>query len=275
MRKILKRNKRLYSLFLSYVEGIYSFKSARNRYYNSEMAYNLSEYPSKILKLRNIHKGRRCFIIGNGPSLKATDLDYLKNEITFASNGIFNIFSETDWRPTYYMCQDGKVLSSVITRALKIPANILFFPYNSYGVRMPKRKNIIRYFDEWDIPDYDTFEFSEDCSIKIRNCYTVTYSLMQLAVYMGIKEIYLIGMDNKYSAVKANDGTIKNDNVKNHFGGSKDNYAVNIPLEGKMDAAYMFAKEFSDNHGIKIYNATRGGYLEIFERVNFDHIVKV
>lgn len=32
------------------------------------------------------------------------------------------------------------------------------------------------------------------------------------------------------------------------------------------------AREYADGHGIKIYNATRGGKLEVFERVNFDKL---
>ncbi len=35
----------------------------------------------------------------------------------------------------------------------------------------------------------------------------------------------------------------------------------------------MAAKNYADSHGIKILNATRGGKLEVFERVNFDEIV--
>src|SRR5699024_7865108 len=61
---------------------------------------------ARIEALRNCHKGERCFIIGNGPSLRAEDLDKLKNEITFACNRINLIFDQTDWRPTYYCITD-------------------------------------------------------------------------------------------------------------------------------------------------------------------------
>ena len=36
--------------------------------------------------------------------------------------------------------------------------------------------------------------------------------------------------------------------------------------------AYQAAREYADRHGIKIYNATRGGKLEVFERVDFDSL---
>ena len=35
---------------------------------------------------------------------------------------------------------------------------------------------------------------------------------------------------------------------------------------------YMCAKEYAERHEIKIYNATRGGKLEVFERVDFDSL---
>ena len=65
----------------------------------------------RIRKFKNIHSGERCFIIGNGPSLNADDLDKLAEQgyVTFAFNRIYHIFDQTDWRPTYYMSQDEKM----------------------------------------------------------------------------------------------------------------------------------------------------------------------
>lgn len=82
---------------------------------------------------------------------------------------------------------------------------------------------------------------------------------MQFAVYMGIKELYLIGVDFNYS--------LKN----NHF------YKNEIGIQNIFDkenvyAGYLAAKQYADSHGIKIYNATRGGKLEVFPRVDFDSL---
>ena len=40
-------------------------------------------------------------------------------------------------------------------------------------------------------------------------------------------------------------------------------------IDAIMDG-YKAAKQYADLHGIRICNATRGGKLEIFERVDFD-----
>ena len=37
-----------------------------------------------------------------------------------------------------------------------------------------------------------------------------------------------------------------------------------------MNLAYQKAETYSRKHGFRIYNATRGGRLEAFERVDFD-----
>ncbi|MCC8155583.1 MAG: hypothetical protein LIP01_16240 [Tannerellaceae bacterium] len=46
--------------------------------------------------------GKRCFIVGNGPSLAIDDLNMIAGEDSFASNGIFGLLDKTVWRPTYY-----------------------------------------------------------------------------------------------------------------------------------------------------------------------------
>lgn len=39
--------------------------------------------------LKDSHRGERCFIVGNGPSLKNTDLSLLKNEFAIGMNRVF------------------------------------------------------------------------------------------------------------------------------------------------------------------------------------------
>ena len=49
----------------------------------------------RLTDLKDIHKGRRAFIIGNGPSLKQTDLSKLRDEITFCINRFYLAFPRT------------------------------------------------------------------------------------------------------------------------------------------------------------------------------------
>ncbi len=42
----------------------------------------------RLAELRDKHRGKRCFIVGNGPSLKQTDLSKLEGEYTLGQNRI-------------------------------------------------------------------------------------------------------------------------------------------------------------------------------------------
>ena len=87
---------------------------------------------------------------------------------------------------------------------------------------------------------------------------------------MGFKEIYLLGVDCDYNVFRKADGEIITSRMKiNHFHPEyvETLYTVDIGLQ---TAGYQAAREYADNNGLKIYNATRGGKLEVFERVDFD-----
>ena len=50
--------------------------------------------PDALISIRGSHRGERAFIIGNGPSLRETDLSPLRNEFTFGLNRIYLMFPE-------------------------------------------------------------------------------------------------------------------------------------------------------------------------------------
>ena len=94
-----------------------------------------------------------------------------------------------------------------------------------------------------------------------------------MAVYMGFDEIYLIGIDHTFSRIidengNVHDGKLTKGEEHASFLG---NY--NMPNGSevyKVENAYRAARQYGEENNIKIYNATRGGELEIFERVTFD-----
>ena len=211
--------------------------------------------------------------IGNGPSLRAEDLDRLKGEVTFASNKIYKIFDQTAWRPTYFTIFDEGVG--------KAPGVI--DGINSFNCEMKfgKIKGPVCYVRSLSSRKYlDNPNFSEDMTEKTYSIATVTYISLQLARHMGFSEIYLLGMDNQYAYSMLRDGTIvKSDSGKDYFSDKEDENLKRqeqmpkfVPATWEMDVAYSFAEKYSREHGFRIYNATRGGKLETFERVDFDSL---
>lgn len=227
--------------------------------------------------LRGIHAGERCFILGNGPSLNAADCEKLIGEYTFASNRIYAMFKETAWRPTYYMAIDREFLSERGKELESYELGHMFI--GSYckhkfdkGLNEVTRIYCDRLDFDIDLKAWNDRQayISEDVSDHICPGHTVTFYAIQMAIYMGFREIYLLGVDNSYSVYLNKDGNVvRNDKVDDYFDRKK--YMTSTySVPASFDYAYGAAREYCDNHGIIIRNATRGGKLEVFERVDFD-----
>ena len=233
--------------------------------YRDELV-KLSEYKDKF-------KGKRCFVIGTGPSLTAEDLNLLANEFTFASNSIFRYFEKTDWRPdyysvcdrTYYLANKGGIDSVTVKKQKFFP---LDFALN-FGFNKEYRYYLRTYYASVHP------EFQPNPLHAFQEGGTVTYHLLQLAVMMGFSEIYLLGIDFNYSLHRDNKGNIiRDDKVKDYaFDDKAANYT--IPNLEASYLAYCSAEEYCKKHNyeMRIYNATRGGKLEVFKRVNLDEIL--
>ena len=230
----------------------------------------LKKNKKQLEKFKNVHKGQRCFIVGNGPSLITADLEKLKGEFCFASHRIYNIFEMTDWRPTYYCAQDFKLIKTSYKEIEKMEIKDKFVAIIKVG-RYPKLKDcqLVHIITEQFYPGMP--QFSNDIANGIYEGFTVSYMCIQLAVYMGFKEIYLLGIDHNYSKTTLPSGeVVNNQGVKDHF--SENDKIENIPQLYKSILAYEKAKTCESQYGYKIFNATRGGKLEIFERVDFDSL---
>lgn len=223
-------------------------------------------YNPLIEKYKNIYKGKRCFIVATGPSLKVKDLEMLNvnNEICISMNHIWKAFKDTNWRPTYYIADDWRAINDV-PRVLENLEEFTMFlgDTNKEFWQKEHPKNIIKHHFNYEYSEKRYPKFSEDFA---RQCYmgsTVTYSCMQLAVYMGFKEIYLLGVDFSYANSKM-------DEKYTHF--FKEDTLSSTGYVEQVTLAYQAARAYADVHGIRVYNATRGGKLEVFERVDFDSL---
>lgn len=231
---------------------------------------NMPACNPEILQYKDIHKGKRCFIVATGPSLTVEDLNtlYEHKEICISMNRIFNIFSKTNWRPDYYMIGDKEMiedLSEDIAR-LDLPNKFVSTVPKVYW-QHPDSKDSIPYKMLLRGITERRPTFSQYAEQGLFHGTTVTYLCMQLAVYMGFSEIYLLGVDFSYS-----------NNLydpKNHFEGcdnSENNVRLNPVYPEKTLLAYESSRIFCDSHNVKIFNATRGGKLEVFERKSFDSL---
>jgi len=258
---------------------IWKFKGNIKPYYINVRIRLLSK---KVKRFKDIHRGESCFIIGNGPSLTADDLNKIKKLVSFSSNRINLFLEETKWKPHYYTIIDPPMTTNFFDEVYNMKKKQMFIvvldnSFNALKKHFSKDCIFLRRYFEHEKNGLP--KFSEDLSKKTHTSGTVTYVNIQLATYMGFKKIYLIGVDNNYAINKQKDGSIQinkdligKDYFKESYYKSNEN-AKQVPINiYAMTQAYFSAKKYCDQKGIKIYNATRGGKLEVFPRVNFDDL---
>ncbi len=87
----------------------------------------------RLQKYKNRHQGERCFIIGNGPSLKKTDLSLLKGEVTFGLNRIYLLFNEIGFPTTYYVTVNKLVIEQCAGDIERLPCP-KFIKWHSHNI---------------------------------------------------------------------------------------------------------------------------------------------
>lgn len=225
--------------------------------------------------LKKIYNGQRAFVIGNGPSLTLEDLDKMSKEITFACNNSIQLWDKTKWRPTCFWGADHLFIDKNVNTEEKLQYILKNCTYMFTNFRSGLYEKYRYVYDNlMYLYLYKTKElmFSEDISEKTYSVGSSIFVLLQIAIYMGISEIFLVGCDYSFRQELRKDGSLTvNNDVQTHMKlmdqEKNSRYCVDLIME-----EYLCAKAYADIHGIKIYNATRGGKLEVFERVDFDSL---
>jgi hypothetical protein len=226
----------------------------------------------KLRNLKDRHRGQRCFIIGNGPSLTVQDLDKLERENTFAANKIYLAFDQTRWRPRYYVVEDDHMIQQHHQQILRLKGSVKFINDNWKGLFRGDRE-VIWY--PWRFLEDEQFPKFSSNPLEALYCgYMVTYISLQLAFFMGFTRVYLVGVDFNYSLVAPGQDSIQHsaDHPQDHFTPDyfKPGEVRYLPQLERAERAMRCAKDFYEAHGRKIRNATRGGKLEVFERISLE-----
>lgn len=216
----------------------------------------------------------RVYVIGNGKSLQSSDLDLIAGEPSIACNRISLIYPETKWRPTIYVhpenfSPDLEYVREHVVMGIECWLGGIFAPppVGQFDIDSPNvhwLKACHHYLvnfddkempDEWHLPQICSFGGSVNVA-------------MQVAVRNGFDEIVLLGCDMQY----------KNGKGKSHMHPDYENgeeqpafYASKNAFFGHIQA-FNYIKRKKPN--VKVYNATRGGLLELWERVELRDFAK-
>lgn len=234
----------------------------------------VSTFKYNYLKgLKNTHKGERCFIVATGPSLTIEDLDLLSesNNFCFSMNSCALILDKTKWIPDMLGIQDEFVYNKVIDKLKvetegKLSGKVIVSNTisNLFSSARDYHQFYLHYLDhKYDRQRTGVIKFSDECENVVFDGYSIIFSLMQIAVYMGFKEIYLLGCDCNYKQ------------EKQHFveTGHIDPYALNVGE--RLIYVHSKFKEFADKHNVIVVNCTRGGMLEVYPRMNLEDVLRI
>jgi hypothetical protein len=223
--------------------------------------------------LQGLYAGRRCIIFGGGPSLLKTDITRLRDEVTIGSNAIFLIFDQMRYQPTFLTVEDPLVAEDRAAQLNQVRGSRKVFPHDLRRfLRLDADTTYCNFHRQ-----YEGFpKFSAAFERDVFWGGTVSFMNLQLAYHVGCNPIYLTGFDHNYKVPDKMDGVVitsTTDDV-NHF--HPDYFGKGFrwhdPVVERMEQGYQAAKEFLDAHGVKVFNATAGGRLEVFPRVAFDEV---
>lgn len=222
----------------------------------------------RLAALRDRHRGQRCFLIGNGPSLKQTDLSKLKGEFTLGTNRIYLAFPELGFTTSYYTSVNDLVIEQCAQEieALTMPRFISW-----RGRKWIKPQDNLYFI----YTTYSGEKFAKDIRGRVWEGGTVTYTSLQLAFFLGFSQVILVGVDHNYvTAGKPNETVVSQGDDPNHFhpGYFGKGYRWQLPDLIQWEEAYRLARRTYEADGRSVVDATIGGKLQVFPKVEYDSL---
>lgn len=236
------------------------------------LAYRLQSGPGsenyrRLAACRNRHAGQRCFILGNGPSLARTDLKRISGDFSFGLNRIYLLFDDTPFRPAYHVCMNDLVLqqSAREIAELEMPRFVNWRQQNLFAE--DPRNHFLR----------ETYwpQFSRDLTAGVWGGATVTFVALQIAYYMGFQRVILVGVDHHFvSNGTPHKTTRSTGGDTNHFRPDyfPAGYRWQLPDLETSELAYRLARSAFEADGRSVVDATLGGRLQVFPKVDYETV---
>lgn len=226
----------------------------------------------RLTALQDIHKGERAFIIGNGPSLRHTDLSKLRDEFTFGMNRIYLLFPELGFHTTYFVSINDLVIQQFADEILAQPMP-KFLAWRSHR-HFPRQLSIAE-VPTFLYTTYTSPRFSPDVTGRVWEGATVTNVALQLAFHMGFEQVILIGVDHNFaSRGEANKTVVSQGDDPNHFAPNYFGKGAKwqLPDLDTSEVGYTLAREAYRRAGREVIDATVGGKLTIFPKADYNSL---
>ena len=244
-------------------------------YHSNERFSRYSQIKKKISQLHSINIGKRCFLIGNGPSVRLSDLELLHDEITFCCNRFHLCYVETSFRPTYIVSADDFMIKDF---GMEISKSAI---QNNQKAFFGMTKDPRPYLHSDDsviwirLNRNRPFRPSSNISKSIGNGGATLLFAAQIAMHMGINEMYLYGVDHNFQNYQ-----LFNTSKLNAAKGDGNHFIKNYragkswvpPTTTFSEASYRALGDHLSSKGGFLKNASRESALPHIERIDFDSI---
>jgi len=247
----------------------------------------------KNLYLKDKHKDQRCFILCCGPSINTQDLTCLKNEICIS---VSNFYVHKDYdiiRPIYHCVPDVLVAhASYFTEEYvirwfqqmdqKIKEASIFLSCNGKDKEIVEENNLFpnrikNYFSmKGDWQNFDNEEI--DLTRFIFPAQSISVIALQIAIYMGFKNIYLLGCDHDYllNMYQTRHFYSENESIlastPDYSEWKESSFGTEIDSHFRLWQQYRDILKYSQERKINIWNATNGGLLDVFPRIKYESL---
>jgi hypothetical protein len=222
-----------------------------------------------LLTFRDAHRGERCIVIGNGPSLNKTDLRLLEGEHTFGLNRLYLLFDKLGFGTQFHVVVNRHVVEQCAADLLAVPGRLIS--------TWPNRDLLAAREDAVFLHQIVGPIFSMDPRRGVWEGATVTYVAMQLAYFMGFREVVLIGVDHRFATkgpahqIVTTETQDTNHFDPNYFGKG---FRWQLPDLETSELAYGLARRAFEADGRRIVDCTVDGALEVFPKADLERTLR-
>ena len=251
-------------------------------------------------KFKGMYAGKRCFIVGNGPSIRNVDFSSLSDELVFTVNQLPRLDRFKDLKTTFHLWADerffnlnkddeGDMELLEVMKAVKTESSNPIVFYKTSASKMIDTFNLkdelnIQYFmdgamgNELSSVDYPLTRMMPIFPTCIH------YAIV-IAVYMGFSKIYLLGCDctGIQNTINARMATSEAFNYAYDVTEKEKQRMIKVSHQtkisdefiwyGKLLELYGVLYEYAKNHGTELFNATSTSLIENVPKVNLDEVL--
>lgn len=216
--------------------------------------------------LRNRHRGERCVLLGNGPSLNKIDLRFLRKETVIGVNKLYLGLKRFGFWPRYYVVMNPTVIQQGAAEIQALRC-VKFLDDRAAAGLIPE--DPITYLLNSGDP---AGRFCKDINEGVHSGWTVIYAALQIAFFLGFTKVCLLGIDHTYEFRGApNEPSVLHGPDPNHFDERYFGYGQKWDNPDLLQAeeSYEIAKAVYEEAGREIIDATLGGKCTIFPKADY------